>query len=751
MFRGSITKEYRKVEGSFCMGYDGLYNGTSDGFSFLTDGYIDYAHEVIARRSLPDLRDGLKPVGRRILYAIKTSVKKDGLSKCGTLVGRAMELHPHGDSSIYGALCNMTNINGSMNVPLFTGQGEFGRVFSSDSPAAMRYTMAKLNDNAEDYFRDMSACKLVQSEEGEGMEPVVLPVRYPSVLVNGTTGMAVGVATGVPSFNFREVIELTIRGIRDGFDSLDDFADAIVPDLPTGGVIVNDKSEVAKMMKVGKGTLKVRAKVEISGKTIYVKEVPYGRTVEGIIRAIQNGDFYGITKVMDSNGFNSDSLVTIQCKNKKVVEGVLMDLYRARVLQSNLSANMMVTEDDVPYLLGVFPILKKWVEWRREICKIKLGKDKDSIQEELVTLSYFFRLINNEEWRNRYVDTAGKVSGKKAREYLREIFDDIPDTACDWISNRRITAFADGDRYMKRYADLTELNELYKGYLEDIDGYIVQDLNDLLNEKGDRFPRKSDITNKDYKFTVMKEEEREDDSYCYYALMRDGFLVKVRSAEDISNTSEVLCGIHGAANSTLIGFDNCGRLLRVYGPDIPFTPRGGKGEYMPKYFGVVDNGIDSDVVALYRVLYLCLLDGSKKALLYRDGYIGFLDTSEYVGKKRNRIVTEGVDQHVVDSLMEVVDWGVGVTPDYYMFADGTGSATKFGLIDTSKVIEKSRKSRTKVLSGQPFDAGYYAPMSTMDVYRFTTDPTYYLGRMKKYRNVVGSLDAFKEGRYISMK
>ena len=381
------------------MGYD-LYNGTSEGFSFLADGYIDYAHEVIARRSLPDLRDGLKPVGRRILYAIKTSVKKEGLSKCGTLVGRAMELHPHGDSSIYGALCNMTDINGSMNVPLFTGQGEFGRVFSSDTPAAMRYTMAKLNDNADDYFRDMGACKLIPSEEGEGEEPVVLPVRYPSVLVNGTTGMAVGVATGIPSFNFSDVINLTIKGIKRGFDSLDPSEDMIVPDLPTGGVLVKDASELAKIMMVGKGKLKVRATVEINGKNILVKEVPYGRTVEGIIRTIRNGDFYGITKVMDSNGYNSDYLLTIQCKNKKVVEQVLLELYRSKVLQSHLSANMMVTEDGIPELLGVYPILEKWVKWRREICKTKLQKDYDSIQEELTTLSYLFRLIKNEEWRN---------------------------------------------------------------------------------------------------------------------------------------------------------------------------------------------------------------------------------------------------------------------------------------------------------------------------------------------------------------
>lgn len=729
------------------MGYD-LYNGTSEGFSFLADGYIDYAHEVIARRSLPDLRDGLKPVGRRILYAIKTSVKKEGLSKCGTLVGRAMELHPHGDSSIYGALCNMTDINGSMNVPLFTGQGEFGRVFSSDTPAAMRYTMAKLNDNADDYFRDMGACKLIPSEEGEGEEPVVLPVRYPSVLVNGTTGMAVGVATGIPSFNFSDVINLTIKGIKRGFDSLDPSEDMIVPDLPTGGVLVKDASELAKIMMVGKGKLKVRATVEINGKNILVKEVPYGRTVEGIIRTIRNGDFYGITKVMDSNGYNSDYLLTIQCKNKKVVEQVLLELYRSKVLQSHLSANMMVTEDGIPELLGVYPILEKWVKWRREICKIKLQKDYNSIQEELTTLSYFFRLIKNEEWRNTYVDTAGKVSGKKAREYLKSIFDDIPETACDWISGRRITAFADGDRYMKRYSDLSELNEAYKGYLADIDSYIIQDLEDLLAEKGSRFPRKTVCTMKDYRFTVIKEEEREDDSFCYYFLMKNGFLVKSRDDVDI-NMDDVLCKIPAAANSVLIGFDNYGRLLRVYGVDIPFTSKGGNGEFLPRYFGVIDDGNNTSEISKYKILYLCLLDGSKKALLYKDGYIGTLDTSEYLNKKKVKVTFEGVDTRVYDKLIDVVNWDD--LSDYIMFADDHGDKTKFGLVEVKSIPQRGRRTRAKVLNGTNIKAQYYANFSIMDLYKFTSTPEYYLGRMRKYQNITGSLDAFIEGKYYVEK
>ena len=135
-----------------------IYNGESSGFDMLVDGYIDYAKEVISGRSFPDLRDGLKPIGRRILYAIKNYTKNDtSFNKCATLVGKVMDIHPHGDASIYGSLAAMTDVNGSLNVPLLEGNGIFGRVYSTDKPAAMRYPKARLSKNADDFFRDMEA------------------------------------------------------------------------------------------------------------------------------------------------------------------------------------------------------------------------------------------------------------------------------------------------------------------------------------------------------------------------------------------------------------------------------------------------------------------------------------------------------------------------------------------------------------------------------------------------------------------
>lgn len=728
------------------MGY-GLYNGSSDGFEMLSDGYIDYAKEVIAKRSIPDLRDGLKPVGRRILYSIKTTIKGDGLSKCGTLVGRVMELHPHGDSSVYGALCGMTDINGSLNVPLFIGQGEFGRVYSQDTPAAMRYTKAKLSPDAADYFRDMEACDLVQSEEGEGVEPVVLPVRYPSVLINGTSGMAVGVATEIPSFNFYDVVNLTIAYLKNkSVFEVFTIDDLIVPDFPTGGVLVRDDSELTKIMLTGRGKLRVRAKVEVIGKEIIVKEVPYGRTIEGIIKAIDSAEIYGVSDVMDTTGFQSAGLLKIVCKSKKIVEEVLLELYRKRVLQSTINSNMLVIEDGVPQVIGVYEIIKRWVAWRRKVCAVKLTKNLEGLQDELQTLGYFIRLISNDTWRDNYVDKAIHRNKKESNDYLHEIFDEmdgkpIPEEVCNWIHDRSVSAFNNGGRYAKRYEDLESTSRSLKRFLDDIDSYIIEDLENLLEEKKGRFSRKTQVTYRDYRFSVIKAEEQEDDSFCYYVLKKDGFLCKVRDLTATEN--DVLSVVSGKANSILVGFDNYGRLLRVIGSEIGFT--GSNGTFLPKYFGV-----DTSEVKDYKILYIGLLDGSKRMLLYKDGYIGFLDTMDMVGKKKIKIINEGVDRHVYDRLLEVVE--EPDIPRYVMFADDHGKKVKFGLVDMNTVKEGSRKTRRKVLTGNTgMQAQYYALFKDpIELMKFNRDAQFYFDRLRPFKgdHDVTNTDMFVEGRYF---
>lgn len=712
-----------------------IYNGSSEGFSFLTDGYIDYSKEVIANRAIPDLRDGLKPVQRRILYSAKLNDKKQ-FQKCASFVADAMKLHPHGDSSVYGAFTLMTSENGSWNFPVFDGMGNLGKVYSSNPPAAYRYPKAKLNDNSKEFFNEKNIFNLVQSEEGDGVEPEVLFPSFPTVLVNGTSGIAVSVGTRIPSFNFGDVIDLTIKYIREG--RLDPVGDIIYPDFPTGGVLVKTDSEVAKIMATGLGKLKIRARVEIQGNEIIVNEVPYGKTFEGIVKAIEQADIKEIKSAMNLTGNDSDGKVAIVCRSKRVVEWVLLELYRRGILQSIYASNILVINKGKPYILGVHGIIQEWVKFRREVVTEKFRVELEGINSELITLSYFMRLINNPEWRDTYVSKATKVSKKDADIYLHEIFSDIPLDVCDWINSRAISAFNNGGKYIKRYNELTE----YKDYCEDMhsnpDKYIINELKTLKDKRRGICERKTEISNIDYRFSKISDTEGiEDDSSCVYTLTKEGFLTKTR---EVPVGDDILCQFRGQANSILVGFDNFGRVLRLSGSEIPFTMIGSEGIYLPKVF-------EATAEKSYKVLYMGICDGTKRMLVYRDGFIGFLDTSEWVEKKVVKVVSKGVCLAVMDKLLEVYE--EKDIPEYLLLADDTGKHLKIGIVDTKEVPERGRTSRAKIFGGTDINTNYIMGMSVLDVYETVKDANNFLNKLAKVKDetFIGDF-SIEEGKYL---
>lgn len=698
-----------------------LYSGNSEGFAEIVDGYENYGKEVIRARAVPDVRDGQKPVNRRILYTAYQN-KKNYMRKCASVVGEALGLHPHGDGSVYGALVLMTDENGTNNMSFFDGMGNLGKVYSSDSPAQMRYPKVMLNNNADIFFKDKDVMELVPAEEGEGDEPKVLNAIFPVVLVNGTSGIAVSTSTQLPSFNFNDVIDLTTKFVENGKLEL---SDVIYPDFPSGGVLVCNEAEIAKLMVTGKSKLKVRAKVEIEGKNILVKEVPVGKTIESIKKAIIKAEIRDIADVTDTIGRGSRALLTITCKTKKVVEQVLMLLYQKNILQNTFSSNMLVVLDDEPQIVSVHKVIETWHTWRVSVLEKKFNKLIQDLQGEKTTLSYFLRLLDNEEWKNTFIDIITKKGTEDGIKYLKSIMEDIPYDTCTWITGRAISAYHRGGSYRTRYENILASEEAYKYNLEHIDEYIIKELSDLKRSKAGIFDRKTEISYKEYKFSKITDSDAiEDTSYCVYTLYKNGFLTKTR---EVTKTEDVLCSIPAQANSILIGFDNYGRVLRVIGKEIPFTPYGDNGVYMPKYF---DASFQED----YQVLYLSLLDGSKKTLIYRDGYIGYFDTSEFYGKKNIKAIANGVCLAVKDKLLHIYE--ENEVPDYLVLADDTGSKTKLGVVVMEDVPERSRLSRAKVLSGTDINTEYMHGFNGMDLVKFMSNPDNYIGKLKIFKDEV---------------
>ena len=717
-----------------------IYNGENDSFKYIVGCYEDYAREVIKARAIPDLRDGCKPVQRRIIYAgYKT--KKSVLQKCATIVSDSMKLHPHGDSSVWGAFCLMTDENGTFNMPYFRGKGNLGHVWSSDPPAAYRYPKWMVHENMNDFFKDKEVMKLIPSEEGDGDEPVVLNAIYPVVLVNGTDGIAVSAGTKIPSFNFGDVIDLTVKYLEQG--SLET-TDIIVPDFPTGGILVKNDAELAKIMATGRGKLKIRAKVEVVGKEIIVKEVPFGRTVESIVHAVNNLNMREINKVRDIVGRDSYGKVSIECKSKNVVDFVLMELYRKNILQNVFASNILVTENEEPFILGVHDIIKKWSEWRQGVVVQKFEKELENIKSELTTLDYFIRLISNEEWKANYTHKAVHESKKSADAYLHEIFEDIPDEVCTWINGRAISAFNHGGTYAKRYDTLVDYKNFCTESLHHPVDYMVKELKELKQSKQGMFERKTVATYQDYKFSkVVDTEAIEDTSYAVYTLYKDGFLKKSRELSQ--GDPEVLCEIEACANSILIGFDIFGRILRVIGSEIEFTPAGEKGTYLPKYF---DGGLVQDD---YRILYLTLLDGKNHMLVYRDGFIGFFDTAEYYEKKKNtKIINNGVCLAVYDKLLEV--YPEDKIPQCLLMADVSyEDKIRLAMVYTDQVPRRGRRTRARVITGNDIDMKFIKGGTYMELAQYVQSPERYLNKLKVMKGeFYGDMDEMVDGTYLDI-
>jgi DNA gyrase subunit A len=345
--------------------------------------YIDYAMSVIVGRALPDVRDGLKPVHVRILYAMYDGGFRPerGYSKCARVVGDVMGVyHPHGDSAIYDALVRMAQ-PWAMRLPLIDGQGNFGSR-GDDPPAAMRYTECRLDPLAMEMLRDIDkdTVDFRPNYDGRSAEPVVLPARFPNLLVNGSEGIAVGMATKIPPHNLREVAE-GAQWYLDNFEATDEeLLDALMervkgPDFPTAAQIVGRRG-IRDAYTTGRGSITMRAVVEVEedrkGRTnLVVTELPYQVNPENLAKKIaelaKDGRVTGIADVRDETSDRTGQRLVIVLKRDAVAKVVLNNLYKHTQLQDTFGANMLALVDGVPRTLRLDQMIRYWVAHQIEV------------------------------------------------------------------------------------------------------------------------------------------------------------------------------------------------------------------------------------------------------------------------------------------------------------------------------------------------------------------------------------------------
>ena len=444
--------------------------------------YIDYAMSVIAARALPDVRDGLKPVQRRVLYSmIELNNGPDKPHrKCARIVGDTMgKYHPHGDSSIYGALVNMAQ-EWSTRYPLVDGHGNFGSV-DGDGAAAMRYTEARLSKISMEMLADINknTVDFVPNFDETEREPVVLPSRYPNLLVNGTSGIAVGMATNIPPHNLKEVIDGVVKIIdniieEDRDTSLEEILQVIKgPDFPTGATILGTRG-IEEAYRTGRGKIRVRAVTDIeslpNGKSrIIVTELPYlvnkARLIEKIAELVRDKKVEGITDLNDHS--NREGMrICIDLKKDANANVVLNQLYKHTQLQDTFGVIMLALINNQPKIMNLLEMLKHYLAHQEEVVTRRTQYELNKAQERAHILEGLLKALDNIDEVIRII--RGARTPQTAKEQLMERFG-LTEVQAQAIIDMRLRALTglEREKLEAEYAELMEKIRKYKAILAD--------------------------------------------------------------------------------------------------------------------------------------------------------------------------------------------------------------------------------------------------------------------------------------------
>ena len=566
--------------------------------------YIDYAMSVIASRALPDVRDGLKPVQRRILYSmIELNNGPDKPHrKCARIVGDTMgKYHPHGDSSIYGALVNLAQ-DWSTRYPLVDGHGNFGSV-DGDGAAAMRYTEARLSKISMEMTADINKDTVVFSpnfDETE-KEPDVLPSRFPNLLVNGTSGIAVGMATNIPPHNLREVIGAVVKIIDDQIDengetTIEDVLKIIKgPDFPTGAEILGTRG-IEEAYRTGRGKIRVRAITNIepmqNGKNrIIVTELPYmvnkARLIEKIAELVRDKKVDGITDLSDQSS-REGMRICIELRRDVNPNVILNQLYKHTQLQDTFGVIMLALVNNQPKVMNILDMLKYYLQHQEEVVTRRTKYDLNKAEERAHILQGLLIALDNIDEVIRII--RGSKTVQIAKSELMERFD-LTDVQAQAIVDMRLRALTglEREKIEAEYAELMKKIEEYKAILADrklLLGVIRKEILVISEKYGD--DRRTRIGYDEYDISMEDLIPREN----VVITMTNLGYIKRMSMDTFKSQQRGGKGIKGmqtleddfirelfvtTTHHYIMLFTNTGRVYRLKGYEIPEAGRTARG------------------------------------------------------------------------------------------------------------------------------------------------------------------------------
>jgi DNA gyrase subunit A len=471
----------------------------------LRSSFLEYAMSVIVARALPDVRDGLKPVHRRILYAMNGMGLSPGRAykKSATTVGEVLgKYHPHGDSAVYDTMVRMTQ-DFSMRLPLVDGHGNFGSV-DGDSAAAYRYTESRLGRAAVELLRDLDkeTVDMVPNYDESTTEPSVLPARFPNLLVNGSSGIAVGMATNIPPHNLGEVIDGTIALLDNPEATIEDLMKHIIaPDFPTGGAIMG-REGIQNAYMTGRGSLKVRGKAHIEQTStgrmrIIITEIPYmvnkSRLVAKIADLVHEKKLTEISDLRDESD-RKGMRVVIELKQTCIPQVVMNKLFKHTPLETGFGVIMLALVDGVPHVLTLKQLLAYYIEHQKDVVIRRTRFDLRKAEERAHVLDGYVIALDNIDEVIRIIRASDDDAEAKASLMARFALSEIQTDAILEMRLRRLTGL-ERHKIEEELAELREKIDFWRRVLGD-EGLLRQIIKDELGEIRDKFadPRRTEIS-----------------------------------------------------------------------------------------------------------------------------------------------------------------------------------------------------------------------------------------------------------------
>jgi DNA gyrase subunit A len=628
----------------------------------MQQAYLDYAMSVIISRALPDVRDGLKPVHRRILYAMNSLGLKHNAKykKSAFVVGEVLgKYHPHGDTAVYHSMVRMAQ-NFSLRYPQVDGQGNFGSM-DGDSAAAMRYTEARMTAISEEMLTDIDkdTIDFMPNYDGSYKEPVVLPARLPNLLVNGQMGIAVGMATNIPPHNIGEIIDATNHLIDDPKATTEDLLKHVKgPDFPTGGIIY-DASEIAQAYGTGKGKIIIRAVAEIEegkrGFQIVVTEIPYqvnkADLVSKIADLVKEKKIAGISDLRDESDKGGVRIV-VELKRDAHPNKILNQLYKMTNMQTAFHVNMIALIDGIqPRLLGLKVALEEFIKHRQNVVtrrtefELKKAKERAHILEGLlIALGQIDEVIKT---------IRASATKEEAKVNLVEKFN-LSEIQAQAILDMRLQTLAGLER--KKIED--EHAELMKliTYLEDllanpgkILGIIKEELIEIKEKYGDK--RRTQVVTS--KLGEFSEEDLVPNETVIVALSKGGYIKRILA----STFKQQHRGGRGVVGMTtkeedvvehmvltqnhndIMLFTNMGRVFRTKVYEIPMSSRTAKGSPVVNFIQIAPDEVVTSIITTNGQESCKYLFMSTK-----QGVIKKVEISQFSNVRKNGLIALNLDK-----------------------------------------------------------------------------------------------------------